>query len=506
MASLNYREEFKNILQKLIDSPNEQHDPLTNFIGNEFARSEKLMDSVNPSTGKPWIKIPDGTAREVDQAVEAAKEAFKTWKKTTVQQRSALLNKVANLIEEFNDDIAILESRDQGKPIGLAKVMDIPRCVQNFRDFANAALYSLSTSTILEQPTGKFVNYVKNDPVGVAGLISPWNLPLYLLSFKLAPALVAGNTVVCKPSEMTSVTAWVLMHAFKLVGFPPGVVNMVIGEGKSAGQRLVDHVDVPLISFTGSTVIGKKIQEDGAKLNKKVSLEMGGKNPGIVYSNYRKSDIASIARSSFLNQGEICLCTSRLFVQKPIFADFVKSYVEEAKKFTVGDPTTQVQIGAMNSKVHYEKVKSYIELAKKEGADILCGGVTTIQNGCENGYFITPTVIVGLHDASKVMTDEIFGPVVCITPFDTAEEVIERANSTPYGLSATVWSSDSDELLNTANELRAGTVWCNTWLARDLSMPFGGCKQSGNGREGLHDSLHFYSDAKTVCVNIAAKY
>ncbi|KAF1748245.1 hypothetical protein GCK72_024712 [Caenorhabditis remanei] len=505
-ANSNYRDEFKSVIQKLIDSPDNQHEQLTNFIGNEFVESEKCMDSVNPATGKPWIKIPNGTAAELDNAVAAAKEAFKTWKNTTVQQRSALLNKVANLVEEFNDEIAILESRDQGKPIGLAKVMDIPRCVQNFRDFANAALYSLSTSKILEQPTGKCVNYVKHDPVGVAGLISPWNLPLYLLSFKLAPALVAGNTVVCKPSEMTSVTAWVLMHAFKLVGFPAGVVNMVIGEGRSAGQRLVDHPDVHLISFTGSTLIGKKIQEDSAKMNKKVSLEMGGKNPGIVYSNYRKSDIATIARSSFLNQGEICLCTSRLFVQRPILEDFLTSYVEEAKKYTVGDPTSQVQIGAMNSKVHFEKVKKYIDIAKSEGGTILCGGVKEISNGCKDGYFIAPTVIVGLPDSSQVMTDEIFGPVVCITPFDTAEEVIERANSTSYGLSATVWSANTDELLNTANELRAGTVWCNTWLARELSMPFGGCKQSGTGREGLHDSLHFYSDAKTVCVNLASKY
>ncbi|CAI2357395.1 unnamed protein product [Caenorhabditis sp. 36 PRJEB53466] len=506
MATLTVRDQFRAVIQKLIDSPDNQHEPLTNFIGNEFVPPDGLLDSVNPATGKAWIKIPNGSAAEVDKAVAAAKEAFKTWKNTTVQQRSALLNKVANLIEEFNDEIAILESRDQGKPIGLAKVMDIPRCVQNFRDFANAALFTLSTSKILEQPTGKCINYVKYDPVGVAGLISPWNLPLYLLSFKLAPALVAGNTAVCKPSEMTSVTAWVLMHAFKLAGFPPGVVNMIIGEGRSAGQRLVDHPDVNLISFTGSTLIGKKIQEDGAKLNKKVSLEMGGKNPGIVYSNYRKSDIAAIARSSFLNQGEICLCTSRLFVQKPIFDEFVKSYVEEAKKFTVGDPKTGVNIGAMNSKVHFEKVKSYIELAKQEGGQILCGGVTSVPNGCENGYFISPTVIVGLPDSSKVMTDEIFGPVVCITPFETSEEVIERANSTNYGLSATVWSANTDELLNTANELRAGTVWCNTWLARELSMPFGGCKQSGTGREGLHDSLHFYSDAKTVCVNLASKF
>uniref|UniRef100_A0A1I7TC44 Aldedh domain-containing protein n=1 Tax=Caenorhabditis tropicalis TaxID=1561998 RepID=A0A1I7TC44_9PELO len=515
-----YREKFRTVIQKLIDSPDNQHEPLTNFIANEFVKPEKWMHSVNPATGKPWIKIPDGTASEVDSAVAAAKEAFKTWKNTTVQQRSTLLNKVANLIEEFNDEIAILESRDQGKPIGLAKVMDIPRCVQNFRDFANSALYALSTSKILEQPTGKCVNYVKHDPVGVAGLISPWNLPLYLvtfrfrtikpnflkLSFKLAPALVAGNTVVCKPSEMTSVTAWVLMHAFKLVGFPSGVVNMVIGEGRSAGQRLVDHPDVHLISFTGSTLVGTKIQEDGAKMNKKVSLEMGGKNPGIVYTNYRKSDIATIARSSFLNQGEICLCTSRLFVQRPIFDDFVKSYVQEAQKFTIGDPSTQVQIGAMNSKVHFEKVKKYIEIAKKEGGNIHCGGVKTVSNGCEDGYFIAPTVITGLPDSSQCMTDEIFGPVVCITPFDTSEEVIERANSTSYGLSATVWSANTDELLNTANELRAGTVWCNTWLARELSMPFGGCKQSGTGREGLHDSLHFYSDAKTVCVNLASKY
>ncbi|CAI5455821.1 unnamed protein product [Caenorhabditis angaria] len=492
--------QFSQVIQNLINS--ETHAPLTNFINNEFVPTANHLDSVNPATGKAWIKIPNSTKTDVEKAVEAAKEAFKTWKNTSVNQRSKLLQKLADLIEEFNDDLAILESRDQGKTVNLARVMDIPRCVQNFRDFATAAKHQTSTSTILEEPV-KAINYVKYDPIGVAGLISPWNLPLYLLSFKIAPALAAGNTIVCKPSELTSVTAWVLMHAIKLVGFPPGVVNMVIGEGSSAGQSLVDHPDVPIISFTGSTLIGKKIQESAAKLNKKVSLEMGGKNGAIVYSDFDWNDLSTIVRSAFLNQGEICLCTSRLFVERNIYEEFVGKFVAEAKKYTVGDPTSNVNLGAMNSKIHFEKVKSYIETVTEQGGKIHCGGVQLLDGEFKNGYFIAPTVITDLADNSKCMTDEIFGPVVCITPFDKDDEAIERVNSTPYGLSATVWSRDSKRLLNTANELRVGTVWCNTWLTRDLGMPFGGCKQSGLGREGVHDSLHFYADAKTVCVKLS---
>ncbi|CAB3399189.1 unnamed protein product [Caenorhabditis bovis] len=450
---------FDNILQYLTAFSEEPClTPITNFINNEFVASSRLMESFNPATGLPWVKIPNSTDLEVSSAISAAKEAFKT-------------------------------------------ALDIPRCIQNFRAFAAAIQTQTAPSAILEEPV-KAVSYVKYDPIGVAGLISPWNLPLYLLSFKIAPALAAGNTIVCKPSEMTSVTAWALMHAIKEVGFPPGVVNLVMGEGATAGQYLVDHPDVPLISFTGSTLVGKMIQEKGARLNKKVSLEMGGKNPAIVFSNYNSNDLPLIVKSCFFNQGEICLCTSRLFVQADIFDDFVKKFVQIAKNYSVGDPADNVNIGAINSKQHFQKIKRYIEYAKEEGGIIHCGGVVEMPGKLQNGYFIAPTVITGISDSSKCMTDEIFGPVICLTPFRSIEEVVTRANATEYGLSATVWSTNSSDLLNTAHALRAGTVWCNTWMVRDLNMPFGGCKQSGQGREGIHDSLHFYADAKTVCVKL----
>ncbi|KAK6033524.1 aldehyde dehydrogenase family protein [Ostertagia ostertagi] len=487
MIALEFAGMLKEVVDRLVNSPSNEHEPLSNFIDNEFVRSKDLVPSVNPATGQAWIQIPDSTADDVNRAVAAANRAFPSWSTTSVQYRSGLLLKLADIIEENFDGLAVLESRDQGKPIKLAK------------------------STVIDEPV-RAVNYVKHDPVGVAGLISPWNLPLYLLSFKLAPALATGNTVVCKPSELTSVTAWVLMHAFQQAGFPAGVVNMVIGKGSSAGQALVDHPDVPLISFTGSTVVGKKIAETGARLNKKVSLEMGGKNAAIVYP------------SCDLNQH---MSTIARYERLVVF------------QFTVGDPSKEVTLGAMNSEAHFNKVKSYVSLAKEEGGTVHCGGEIKMDGHLENGYYIAPTVITDLEDSSRCMQEEIFGPVVCVTEFESTEgyyiaptvitdledssrcmqeeifgpvvcvtefesteEVVSRANATPYGLSATVWSENNKELINTAHGLRVGTVWCNTWLTRDLSMPFGGTKESGMGREGAVDSLHFFTEQKTVCIRI----
>ncbi|KIH66650.1 aldehyde dehydrogenase 5, family protein [Ancylostoma duodenale] len=469
---------LKDVIDRLLRSPINEHEPITNFINNEFVKANDLIPSVNPATGHTWIHIPDSGKEDVDQAVAAANQAFQSWSVTSAQYRSNLLLKLADIIEQNSDGLAVLESRDQGKPVKLAR------------------------STIMDQPV-RAVNYVRNDPVGVAGLISPWNLPLYLLSFKLAPALATGNTVVCKPSEMTSVTAWVLMHAFREAGFPAGVVNMVIGTGPSAGQHLVQHPDVPLLSFTGSTAVGKRIGEIGARLNKKISLEMGGKNAAIIYPSCDlDKHLPTIARSCFINQGEICLCSSRIFVHSSLYEDFVEQLVQEAKKYTVGDPTEEVTLGAMNSEVHFNKVKSYITLAQEEGGTIHCGGVVHVKGELKDGFFIAPTVVTGLPDSSRCMQEEIFGPVVCVTKFESLEEVTARANDTPYGLSATVWSENNEELINTAHRLRVGTVWCNTWLTRDLNMPFGGTKQSGMGREGALDSLHFFTEQKTICIKI----
>ncbi|PAV85566.1 hypothetical protein WR25_12178 isoform B [Diploscapter pachys] len=414
---------FAEKARHLVEFPNGEHEALTNFINNEFvpANSKREMDSVNPATGKSWIKIPDSDREDVDRAVKAAQNAFKSWSTTSVQIRSKLLMKLANLLEENLDGLAEIESRDQGKPVWLAKAIDIPRCIHNFRFFASAILHHTAPSTLIEEPV-KALNYVKHDPIGVAALISPWNLPLYLLSFKIAPAIASGNTVVCKPSELTSVSAWLLMHAIREVGFPEGVVNMVIGTGQAVGEPLVTHPNVPLVSFTGSTVIGKRIAEIAAKWNKKVSLEMGGKNACIVYPSANlQRDLPIIARSCFINQGEICLCSSRLFVHESIFDEFLKGLISEAEKLKVGDPTSaESKLGAMNSEVHFNKVKSYIELAQKE-EKVHCGGVVKMDGKCENGYFIAPTIVTDISDESRCMKEEIFGPVVCLSKFKTQE-------------------------------------------------------------------------------------
>uniref|UniRef100_A0A0K0DP64 Aldehyde dehydrogenase family 8 member A1 n=1 Tax=Angiostrongylus cantonensis TaxID=6313 RepID=A0A0K0DP64_ANGCA len=456
---------FKDVIERLIDSPYNEHPPLTNFINNDFVSSKTLMSSVNPATGLVWIQVPNSSIEDVDRAVAAANEAFSSWSTTSVQYRSKLLLKVADIIEKNSEKLAVLESRDQGKPVQLARIVE----------------------KIFIQ-------------IGVAGLICPWNLPLYLLSFKLAPALATGNTAVCKPSELTSVTAWILMHAFREAGFPPGVVNMVIGTGASVGQHLVEHPDVPLVSFTGSTAVGKKIAAICGRLNKKVSLEMGGKNAAIVYPSSKYRIFLFFFRSCFINQGEICLCSSRIFVHSSIYKNFLELFVKEAQKYTVGDPLTNVTLGAMNSETHFEKVKSYISLAQKEGGTILCGGGVTLNGELKNGYYIAPTIVIDLPDSSRCMQEEIFGPVVCVTVFHSMEEVVSRVNNSPYGLSATVWSENNQELINTANRLRVGTVWCNTWMTRDLNMPFGGTKESGMGREGADDSIHFFTERKTVCI------
>ncbi|TKR80328.1 hypothetical protein L596_014417 [Steinernema carpocapsae] len=475
---------------------------ISNLIDGKFVETSENLVSVNPATGEEWLNLPRSKAAEMDKAVEAADRAFPAWSATSVQHRSRLLNKVADIVEANLEEFARLESKDQGKPIYLAKTIDIPRCVHNFRFFATAILHHTNPSVIQKEPV-EAVNYVKSDPIGVAGLISPWNLPLYLLSFKLAPALACGNTVVCKPSEITSATAWVLMHAFVEAGFPAGVVNMVIGTGPEAGEPLVTDPRVPVISFTGSTVIGKKIASLAAPLNKKVSLEMGGKNACIVYPSVDLDEvIPTITRSCFINQGEICLCSSRLYVHREIFDEFCSKLVEKAKEMTVGDPEENKTLGALVSDVHFKKVASYIDLAKEENCEILCGGVPSIEGKCSNGYFVSPTVVTNVKATSRLLNEEIFGPVVCVVPFDTRDEAIAKANAVPYGLSASIWSKNVDEIHATASALRVGTVWCNCWLVRELNMPFGGTKDSGMGREGAADSIHFFTEQKTICVKI----
>ncbi|KZS20768.1 Aldehyde dehydrogenase family 8 member A1 [Daphnia magna] len=483
----------------LSDNPN----PLVvnNFIGGNFVKSSKYLDSYDPSTGEVWAQIPDSDSDEVDEAVRHAKNAFPMWSNKTAAERAKFLIKMAESIEENIEILASAESRDQGKPVALARRMDIPRAALNFRAFAESICHHLNISNGI--PEMGCMNYTVRKPVGVAALISPWNLPLYLLTFKIAPALASGNCVVCKPSEVTSVTAWMLCKLAKDVGLPDGVLNMVFGTGLKAGEALINHKDVNVISFTGSTNVGRHIGQVAAKSIKKVSLELGGKNAGIILDDADLSKvIPATINSCFLNQGEICLCTSRIFVQRPIFEEFVQRLVQETKNLKVGPPTEDVFMGPLVSQAHLEKVKSYIDIARKDGATILCGETVdelSLAAPHNQGYFIRPTIITGLPDSSACMQEEIFGPVVCVSPFDAEDEVIERANNVKYGLCSAVWGQSGERLLRVAHKLHVGTVWINCWLIRSLDMPFGGMKESGIGREGTSHSLDLYTEETTIC-------
>ncbi|RWS27313.1 aldehyde dehydrogenase family 8 member A1-like protein [Leptotrombidium deliense] len=474
---------------------------IRNFVNGQFTDCNDYIESLNPSTGDVLALIPNSGEHEVQSAVAAAKAAFNSWSKTSVDERARILFKIADLIETQNDQLAYDESLDQGKPVWLSKTMDIPRAVANFRHFATAIKCDNEIASMTPE---NVVNYTIHEPVGVAGIITPWNLPLYLLTFKLAPAIAYGNTVVAKPSEITSLTAFKLCKIFEEAGLPSGVINVIFGHGRTAGEALVKHPDVNLISFTGSTATGIRIAETTAPFFKKLSLEMGGKNAAIVFNDVDVAAIVpSILRSSFLNQGEICLSSSRIYVQKDIFQLFVQSFVSEMKKLKVGDPFDKdVFIGPLVSKQHLEKVKSYLDISVAEKADIFSTYDLSLPAHCKNGYFFPPTVITNISNDSRCMTEEIFGPIVCILPFDTETEVIQKANGVKYGLSATIWTKDVNKVHRVARQLQVGTVWVNCWLIRNLHMPFGGMKLSGVGREGTVDSRHFYTEKKTVCIKI----
>ncbi|XP_067227324.1 2-aminomuconic semialdehyde dehydrogenase [Chanodichthys erythropterus] len=476
---------------------------LENYIGGKFVPCSKLTDSFNPSTGEVYCKVPDSGPEEVDAAVKAAKEAFPDWSAKSPAERSKVLNKLADLIEARLEEFAQAESKDQGKTITFARNVDIPRSAYNFRFFASSVLHHTNDCSQMDHMG--CLNYTVRCPVGVAGLISPWNLPLYLLTWKIAPAVATGNTVVAKPSEMTSVTAWMMCQLLEEAGFPPGVVNMVFGTGPRAGDALVSHPDVPLISFTGSTATARLITERSAPYCKKLSLELGGKNPAIIFADADMEQcISTTVRSSFSNQGEICLCTSRIFVERSIYPEFLTRFVEAARLWKTGVPSDPSNDnGALISKEHLQKVKSYVALALTEGAQVHCGeGVDklTLPQHNAGGYFMMPTVISGVKDSSALMQEEIFGPVTCVTPFDEEEEVISRANGVRYGLSATVWTRDVGRVHRVARKLQAGLVWTNCWLVRDLNLPFGGMKHSGIGREGGKDSYHFFTEVKAITI------
>ncbi|TNM95010.1 hypothetical protein fugu_017769 [Takifugu bimaculatus] len=479
------------------------HLVLENYIGGTFVPCRSHIDSYDPSTGEVYCRVPDSGQEEVEAAVAAAKEAFPAWSQRSPEQRATVLNKLAELIQDNLEDLAQAESRDQGKTVTFARTVDIPRSAYNFRFFASSALHHLSECSQMDHMG--CLNYTLRCPVGVAGLISPWNLPLYLLTWKIAPAIAAGNTVVAKPSEMTSVTAWMLCKLMEQAGVPPGVVNVVFGSGPRAGSALVSHPEVPLISFTGSTATARVITELSAPFCKKLSLELGGKNPALVFADADLDQcVETTVRSSFSNQGEICLCTSRIYVERSIYPEFLERFVAAARKWRTGDPSDGANNnGALISKEHLEKVRGFVALAKSEGGVVHCGeGVDELDLPERNagGYFMAATVVTGVPDSSRVMQEEIFGPVTCVSPFDTEDEAVSRANGVRYGLGATVWSRDVGRVHRVARRVQAGLVWTNCWLVRDLNLPFGGMKHSGVGREGGRDSYHFFTEVKSVSI------
>lgn len=474
---------------------------LQNFIDGRYCDPVKgnYIDNYEPATGKIYSQIPNSTEEDVALAVDAAEKAFPIWSEMSATERSAILVRLSEGIEARMDEFVQAESRDNGKPVSLAAHVDIPRAVSNFHFFATAILHYASESHNME---GVGINYTLRKPIGIVGCISPWNLPLYLFSWKIAPALAAGNCVIAKPSEITPYTAYLLGKVAQEAGLPNGVLNILHGEGQFAGDAIVKHPKIKAISFTGGTATGEYIARTAAPMFKKLSLELGGKNPNIIFADCDfKEMLSTTLRSSFANQGQICLCGSRIFVERPIYDKFKEEFVKRVQETLVAHPENpKAKLGAVVSKPHMEKVLSYVDLAKEEGGTVLTGGERVIVEGYEEGYYLRPTVIEGLVHDCRTNQEEIFGPVVTIMPFDSEEEVLMMANSTNYGLSATLWTSDLQRAHRMANEIHAGIVWINAWLVRDLRTPFGGVKASGVGREGGWEALRFFTEAKNVFV------
>lgn len=473
------------------------------YINGRYFPSENgsTFDNINPATQEIIGSVAEGGKKEVDLAVAAARLALNgRWKNMTADERIRIIRKVGDIILERKDELARLETLDTGKPLSLSSNLDIPRAAFNFHFFAD---FMRGAGTEAYQTDDLAINYAIRRPVGVVGLINPWNLPLLLLTWKLAPCLAAGNTAVIKPAELTPLTATLLGEICHDAGMPDGVVNIVHGFGPdSAGAALSEHPDVDAISFTGETTTGKIIMEAASKTLKKLSFELGGKNPNIIFADADMEEAVSISlKSSFVNQGEVCMSGSRIYVEREAYDEFLNKFVEKTKELKVGDPfDPDTNIGALISSEHTERVMNYIELAKREGGVILTGGKRS--EGQESGCFLEPTIITGLSRNSRLIKEEIFGPVVTVIPFDEEEEVIAQANDTHYGLSATVWTNDLRRAHRVAGQIESGMVWVNSWFLRDLRTPFGGMKQSGLGREGGIHSLEFFSELTNICIKL----
>lgn len=477
---------------------------IANYIAGDLQAplNGKYIDNINPATGQVYSQTPDSDIKDIEEAVGAARAAFPAWSTTPAEERFKVINRIAELIDQNLDALALAETNDNGKPLWLSKKVDIPRASSNFRFFATGLMHFATESHHMED---KAVNYTLRQPIGVVGCISPWNLPLYLFTWKIAPAIAAGNCVVAKPSEVTPMTGYLLSIICREAGLPAGVLNIVHGTGPSCGAAIVAHPEIKAISFTGSTRAGKDIAATAAPMFKKISLELGGKNPNLIFADCDWDKMMrTTLQSSFANQGQICLCGSRVLVEESIYEKFKAEFIERAKKLTVGDPLNEnTRQGAIVSKLHFDKVMGCIETAKQEGGKILLGGNVIKGAGrCENGYFIEPTIIEGLGPSCRTNMEEIFGPVVTLQSFKTEDEVLMLANTSDYGLAATIWTQDVSRANRIAAKVHSGIIWVNCWLLRDLRTPFGGFKSSGVGREGGWEAMRFFTEPKNVCIEL----
>jgi len=460
----------------------------------------EYIDNYEPATGQIYALTPSSNDKDLQLAVEAAENAFPAWANTTSEDKAKTLHRLADLIESNQDALARAEAIDNGKPITLAKNVDIYRASANIRFFANACTQFSSEAHAMENMA---INYTLRDPLGVVACISPWNLPLYLFTWKIAPALATGNTVIAKPSEITPMTAYLFSKLCIEAGLPAGVLNVLHGYGANIGASLIKHPKITAVSFTGGSTTGVTIKQATAKQHKKLSLELGGKNPTLVFADCDfERTVKEVALSAFANQGQICLCGSRVYIENSLYDRFTDALVKEVEQLKIGDPLqVDTQFGALVSKPHMEKVLNCIALAQQEGGRVLSGGQPIDMTGrCKGGYFVQPTIMAGLNNQCRINQEEIFGPVCTVQAFKNDEQAMELANDSEYGLAASIWSQDINRCHRMAKQLNTGIVWVNCWLLRDLRTPFGGMKASGSGREGGLEALRFFTEPKNVCV------